>query len=367
MRPAWVLLGTVCLAPGGAGLPSAVAAQSTAAERVASCRCPERSLADYYAAADDVLLMRVDAAEDTDGSVRMLSGVVMEAPWKLALGRSVGAGDPVAYRTATSSAACGVSAERGDVLAVFASEASAVDGLLAVDTCSGTRVYRAAGTGEVRGFQDVPARFVVSQLDALSGMDALSETVTAADGSMDTLLGLLDLEALAHGGNVPVHDEPQTDAPVVAMVEDYAQVESREVGYEVLAAMVFQRGEGWSKVRLTTGEPGWVPPESAGTWFPYAELPVRRLAYLTGAWSGHVWPDAGAGIPRRSAQRSTEFDQVSVEVHEVRLLGGVPWFRVDVLAESPCEGGQRRTTLSGWVPGYGTEGDPTVWYYSRGC
>lgn len=367
MRSALVLLGAACLAPGAAGLPSALAAQSAVAERVPACRCPERSLADYYAAADDVLLMRVDAVEDADGSLRILSGVVLEAPWKLAPGRTAGAGDPVAYRTAASSAACGVSAERGDVLAIFASGESAMNGILAVDTCSGSRVYRAAGTGEVRGFQDVPARFVVGQLDALSGMDALSETMTAANGSMDTLLGLLDLEALAHGGNVPIHDEPMTDAPVAVMVEDYAQVESREVGYEVPAAVVYQRMDGWSQVRLTSGEPGWVPPESAGTWFPYAELPVRRLAYLTAAWSGHVWPEVGAGIPRRSARRSTETDQLSVEVHEVRLLGGVPWFRVDILADSPCEGGERRTTLSGWVPGYGAGGSPSVWYYSRGC
>jgi hypothetical protein len=23
--------------------------------------------------------------------------------------------------------------------------------------------------------------------------------------------------------------------------------------------------------------------------------------------------------------------------------------------------------FSGWVPGYGARGEPTVWYYSRGC
>ena len=342
------------------------AARASTMEEIGSCRCPERTLGEYYRGAEEVLLLRIDSVHSRDGGDTVLRGVVVEAPWKVAAGSVAALDETVSYTTAGSSAACGVRAEPGDVLVIFALPDAAGDGLLRVDSCSGTRVYRTA-TGELQGFHDVPGRFVVRQLDAASGMDALAGAASVVDGSVDAMVGLLDLEPLAHGGNVPILAEPREGAAVLTTVDDHPQVESREVGYEVPAAVVFERREGWSRVRLSDGRGGWISPESSGTWFPYAELPIRRLAYLTPSWSGHVWPEVGAGIPWRSALRSTTAEEVSVEVLESMVLGGVPWFRVHVLAESPCEGGDPRTILSGWVSGYGADGEHTVWYYSRGC
>ena len=59
--------------------------------------------------------------------------------------------------------------------------------------------------------------------------------------------------------------------------------------------------------------------------------------------------------------------EYAVEVHESALVGGMPWFRVDVLSGSPCEGPEARVARSGWVPGYDAVGRPQVWFYSRGC
>ena len=147
---------------------------------------------------------------------------------------------------------------------------------------------------------------------------------------------------------------------------------SREVGYEQPAAVVFSRVDGWYRIRLPDARPdaryGWIGPEDAGTWFPYAELPVNSLAYLTEAWSGHVWPEPGAGIPARSPRRATqERHEYAVEVHESAVVGGTIWFRITLLSGSPCEGGDVGPELSGWVPGYGPGGEPAAWYYSRGC
>jgi hypothetical protein len=244
--------------------------------------------------------------------------------------------------------------------------------MLRVDTCSGTRIHRAEAGGDPVGFVNVPGRFVAAQLDALSGLSALRELAAnapdAADPANTTLVGLLDLDALAHGGNVAVYERPDTSGPVHSLVASYAGIESREVGYEVGAAVVFARVGRWSRVRLSDGTFGWIAHEHAGTFFPYENLPVRRLTYLTGAWSGHAWPAPGAGIPVRSTHFSGDLRaEYAVDVHESRIVGGMLWFRVDVLTASPCDGGDAGVDFSGWVPGYGAQGEPTVWYYSRGC
>jgi hypothetical protein len=342
------------------------------------CRCAPLDLADYYETADEVALARLVAFEEDD-MYRVLR-MVLEAPrWKtFGTDRSSHGirGDTVEYRTAVSTATCGVVPELEAVYAVFGAW-SPRDSVLDVDSCSGTRVHRSAGgEGALGGFQDVPGRFVVRQLDALGGLDALEALTPLPDPAAPdyaVVRGLLDLEPLAHGGIVRVLEWPDDEAPVLATIGDVAAVVTREVGYEVAAAVVFGRVDGWSRVRLTDGRSGWIAPDEAGTWFPYADLPLRRLAYLTPAWSGWIWPEPGAGIPARVARTSGHEREQPVDVLESRLLGGLPWFRVTVLDGSPCEGPDApRPSVGGWVPGYGVHADgtglePTVWYWSRGC
>jgi len=305
--------------------------------------------------------------------------VVLEAPpWKTdRTAASMGTtGDTVEYRTPISTATCGVPPEPGAVY-VFFGRRSQVDSKLDIDTCSGTRVHRSAdGRGESVGFRDVPGRFVVSRLNALGGLRelaALPPLPEPTDTAHAVLRGLLDLAPLAHGGVVRVFERPAPAAPVLTTIDEYAAVVSREVGYEVAAAAVFGRIDGWSRVRLADGRVGWIADGEAGTWFPYEDLAVRRLAYLTPASSGWIWPGPGAGIPTRVERAEGHAAEQPVEVLEARVVGGVPWFRVSVLADSPCEAaGGARPVAGGWVPGYGlaigaSELQPTVWYWSRGC
>jgi hypothetical protein len=167
---------------------------------------------------------------------------------------------------------------------------------------------------------------------------------------------------------VTLRATPEATARAVAVVATYDSLEAREVAYEVPAAVVVGRQTVWHRVRLADGRSGWVAPDEGGRWFPYADLPVRRLAYLTGAWSGHVWPGPGAGIPPRSSRKDpTGREEYPVDVLESTLIGGSVWFRVSLLRDDPCDGGTDAVDLSGWVPGYGVTGAPTVWYFSRGC
>jgi hypothetical protein len=353
--------------PGSAGGSTG----ADAAARDLPCRCAQRTLAEYYAGADEVMMGRLVETSERDTDLA-LDFEITGRPWKVPSDRSeVGEGDQVELVTAQSSASCGIEARVGAVYAIFA-HADPDGGPSRLDSCSGTRVHLAEATAEAQGFDDVPGPFVVRQLDALSGMDVLGRVAASAprDGDPDntSLLGLLDLAPLAHGGTIDVRERPDSTAPVTRRVGGWVELDGYEVGYEVPAVAVVGRVEGWYRIRFADETLGWIPAESGGTWFPYEELPVRSLAYLTGAWTGHVWPDIGAGIPARSPRKGTqEREEYPVEVHESRRLGGTLWFRVDVLDGSPCEAGEVRPELSGWVPAYGPLGEPTAWYYSRGC
>jgi hypothetical protein len=321
-------------------------------------------------------MARLVAHDETEHH-RTLRMVLEAQPWKAdrpAVVRMM-PGDTVEYRTAVSTATCGVQPEPGAVYILFGRR-SPSDSVLDVDTCSGTRVHRSADGEEVVGFRDVPGRFVVRRLDALAGLESLAGLAPLPDPSdreRAVLRGLLDLEPLAHGGVVRIFQRPEAGAPLLTTIEDHAAVVTREIDYELPAAVVFGRIDGWSRVRLADGRWGWIPREDAGTWFPYAELLVRRLTYLTPAWAGWVWPGPGSGIPTRVRRLEGYEGEQPVQVLESQMVGGVPWFRVSVQGGSPCDGtGDRPALAAGWMPAYGAHPDsvglrPTVWYWSRGC
>jgi hypothetical protein len=267
---------------------------------------------------------------------------------------------------------CAIPLVPGSIFLVFASPDPAAPSVLGSNGCAGTRPYLFEPGGEPQGFDDVPGRFLMSQLDALSGMAVIRDFAAnhpdTSDSANERLVGMLDLAALAHGGTVAVWENPRLDSAVLAIVSIYAEVESREVEYEVGAATGFARVNGWTKIRLSDGRFGWVSPEGAGTWFPYDELVVNRLNYLTGDWSGHVWPEPGAGIPARSTLKDTTGrEEYAAEVRESADLAGTLWLRVAVFESSPCETGDPRVVISGWIPAYGQTGDPVAWFFSRGC
>lgn len=384
MSKTWLLIGGFVVVT-GCGAPEAPSGEDAsalleeppapepAARAQASCRCAELPLATYFARAEVVLMGELlgSEARETD---HVLEVLVTEQPWKASQeGDSpVEMGDTLRYATAGSSASCGIDLREGATYVLFVPERAAPDAEARLQSCDGTRILRDETGAERQGFPDVPVRFVASQLDALSGLDYLSRAVPDApdpsDPTNDSLIGLLDIPAFSHGGWVSVRERPDVEASVITRAESYEDLEAREVSYEVGAAVVLARTDGWYRVRLADGRAGWLSPEEAGTWFPYSELPIRRLAYLTAAWSGHVWPEPGAGIPARSSRRgSLEREEYPVEIFESTDLAGTTWFRIGVLGGNPCEGGEVNSELGGWIPGHGVGGRPTVWYYSRGC
>ncbi|MEM8814307.1 MAG: hypothetical protein AAGE85_00625 [Pseudomonadota bacterium] len=332
-----------------------------------ACRCEQRPLAEYFSTADVVVMARlVDVAEQS--GQRELTFELLANPYKGRASKQA----PFRVVTATNSAACGVQTDIGAIYVVFGNEDRTRQGSPAVDTCSGTRVHLSSRLEQPMGFVDVPARFVAAQLNALFGLDVLGEVARHAprpdDRANESLIGLLDLKALAHGGSTRAYATPEKDARVVGEIHTYDDVVSREIGYEIDAAVVYSAIPGWFRVKAEEEGFGWISADDAGTWFAYEGLPLRRLAYLTEQWSGLVWPSAGAGLPVRADGASAERPrEQAVNILENTTIGGMPWFRVEILEDGRCAGGTPKVRVAGWVPGYGRSGKPNAWYYSRGC
>ena len=57
-------------------------------------------------------------------------------------------------------------------------------------------------------------------------------------------------------------------------------------------------------------------------------------------------------------------------VIETRRLGDRLWLNVEVLNHSLCDAGAHgppETIARGWLPAHAAEGEPAVWFASRGC
>ncbi len=335
-----------------------------------ACRCPQRTLGDYFAAADEVFIATLEATvlDETAavGGERQIFSFTTDAPRLKAV-----VGERLPYVSYRSSAACAVEAVPGAIYAVFA-DYDAAEGVAWLSSCNGSRILMAQGR-EPRGFEDVPARFVPSQLNALAGLDLLRAIAKHEpqpdDLASERLVGLLDVAAL-EGGKVQLHAGPNQATEVVATAVTMEDLIRRESDYEVDAGVVYAVVDGWFKLRLARGVFGWLAKEQAGTYSSFDELPVNRLSYLNEHWTGFVWPSPGAGLPVRSTQHAgakTGRAESAARILESTRIGSSLWFRVDVLSASECESEQARVVLSGWVPAYGVTGEPAVWFYSRGC
>ncbi len=322
-----------------------------------ACRCAPRSMDAYFADAAEVFIATV-AHLQTGGSETV---VTLDDPARWYKGSR-----SVEYRTASNSAACGISPAPGSLLVGFAAADPARPGVSLLDSCSGSRTLGTDDLG-AEPFPGLPGKFLVSRLLALEGLERLRLVAVSepqpGSGSMTAFRGLVELPDTAE---VSFHAVPggQPYRPLLT-----AELVTREIAYEEPALEVHGVAEGWFRVVTHGGEYGWVPAVEVGTFHAYDHLPVGRLAYLERGWGGLLWPAPGAGQPFAVAAKAFGgYRERPAEVIEAQRIGGSLWFRVRLPDVDPCAtAGASGPATVGWLPGYGTRGQPVVWFHSRGC
>jgi len=326
-----------------------------------ACRCAERTLAEYYASADTVLVAAITsvAANSSDLHYKV-QFEPLGTPWKQPASASIRKD----FLTSNSSADCGLDVEANDIWVLFHDQSKHA----LITTCSGSRALNrndhAASNTISAGFIDVPANFIATQLNALAGLDLLRELQTTDSAQ---LLGLLDIKTLTHGGSVTIYAESNDDSTILSKIGKIDTLQHREASYEFAAASVYAKNDFGFQIRLADGRNGWLAQEHAGTWFTYPELVVNRLNYLHPEWHGFLWPDAGAGIPLRLDGKNSSGRKHAARVKGLTRIADSLWLQVDVLTSDGCDGKPVKTIASGWTPAWLVDGQPAAWFYSRGC
>ncbi len=141
-----------------------------------------------------------------------------------------------------------------------------------------------------------------------------------------------------------------------------------EYDYEMPAAIVLDQHDGWVKIRLKD-RGAWIKPSVVDRFMPLSDLYEEfvgvtaisksftgRLISAPGATSGPIMPRVAPNQP--------------VRVAEIRDTLGRQWVKVEVLSNSACTAGRDgppEVIATGWLPLHDADGEPTVWFSSRGC
>lgn len=155
---------------------------------------------------------------------------------------------------------------------------------------------------------------------------------------------------------VDAFERPDTRSPVLLRFPGYPADGIRGVsGSNPRPIFVFQRRPGWFEVARTSSE-------EVRPWTMEPRVWLRD----TPAW---VFSSVTDDTERRRLARDSwgaEYD--SVRVLGTRSVAGRLWLQVELVSHSVCESLREPFVVGrGWMPAHDPEGEPTVWFPSRGC
>jgi hypothetical protein len=214
------------------------------------------------------------------------------------------------------------------------------------------------------------------------------------DKSPERIIGLLDLPDIVMGGCGPapkrgtasafatpsnagaqvgmVHVRDEGDAGCRLMIETAGGIRERmptmESGYEIEAAMVFERRGEWFRIRLPRGS-AWVRRDPKD-FLPYPDMLRERLAYILQGWDGTLRETPGVSgnvRPLSSGWKGLLDRQLSIDYLGFRRVGGDLWIHVRLITEVCGQLLQGVDPVTGWIPAYRLHRAPSVWFSSRGC
>ncbi len=147
------------------------------------------------------------------------------------------------------------------------------------------------------------------------------------------------------------------------------ELPTREYDYEAPAAIVLDQQGQMFKIRIAEKSTGWV--QSAPARFMSFETLMEEftgVTFFTVSFDGALRAAPGATVsnpPTASAKPG-----LPARVIETRRLGDRLWLNVEVLNHSMCDAaasGPPELAATGWLLAHADNGEPTVWFASRGC
>lgn len=309
-----------------------------------ACKCRPATLEEYYKNAGEVFLAEVSqTATDADGN-RVAEFRLLEPSFK---GSITGIEK---LRSRPHSASCGIPFTKGAKYIFFTPQEKEDRRIPWVHSCAGSRRIDSDSGEEL--FVALPRKFLEQRLVQL-----FARSKKGSIGGIphkESIIGLLDY---------PLSELYASNSLGSEKLPKGFEVVSRESGYEVNAAAVFEKQGEWLRLQGSLGESVWARVTSEMHYHPLETLLPRRLGYLTEDFNGVLWSDPGAG----SALRVTVKKEQHVEIERAEKIADSLWFYVKILKSNPCEGEAKKVAASGWIPAWNAEGQLTSWFWSRGC
>jgi hypothetical protein len=147
-------------------------------------------------------------------------------------------------------------------------------------------------------------------------------------------------------------------------------VPTLESGYEIPAAVVFERRGRWFRIRLREGS-AWIRRTDQKDFLPFPEILRENLAHTMQTWDGTLRATPGPSgriTPLSPGWKALTDRQLSVQYLGSQRVGNDMWLRVRLAAKAACDRTYENVTdVEGWIPAYHTDRTPLAWFSSRGC
>jgi len=187
-----------------------------------------------------------------------------------------------------------------------------------------------------------------------------------ADAGATRVIGTIEVDQnwsfAPHGGceglEVSVHEGQQR-----------SELPTREYDYEAPAAIALERRGQMVKIRLNGGRSGWVASPPA-RFMSYESLleEFTGVTFFTDAFDGQLRNAPGLTVANRPTAGGKPGQPA--RIIETRRVGDRLWLNVEVLNHSLCDAGAQgppETIARGWLIAHAADGEPAVWFSSRGC
>jgi hypothetical protein len=187
-----------------------------------------------------------------------------------------------------------------------------------------------------------------------------------ADADAKQVMGTIEVDQdwsfAPHGGceglEVSVHEGQQR-----------SELPTREYDYEAPAAIAIDRHGQLVKIQLSGGRSGWVSSPPA-RFMSYESLleEFTGVTFFTEAFNGELRRAPGLTVANRPI--ATGKPGQPLRVVDNRRVGDRLWLHVEVFNHSLCDAGAKgppETIARGWLLAHAGDGEPAVWFSSRGC
>jgi hypothetical protein len=148
------------------------------------------------------------------------------------------------------------------------------------------------------------------------------------------------------------------------------ELPSEESGYEIAAAVVYERRGRWLRIAVPRGS-AWIERDNANDFLPYPQVLAGKMAYLRNDWDGQLRQTASvrsAAHDLSAGWKKQVSKEIGVEIVGMTRVGSDDWVHVRFVTEGCVNDTVKRLQpAQGWLPAYRPDGTTALWFYSRGC